>query len=32
MKMIKECLHCGREYHNTNSGDFCSFKCASEVS
>ncbi|MBS1269030.1 MAG: hypothetical protein MAG458_01766 [Nitrosopumilus sp.] len=31
MRLIKECLHCGREFQDVSS-DFCSSKCAAEVS
>jgi len=31
MRLIKECLHCGREFSDMSS-DFCSLKCADEVS
>jgi hypothetical protein len=31
MKLIKESLHCGKEFSEMSS-DFCSSKCADEVS
>jgi hypothetical protein len=30
MRLIKECLHCGREFQDISS-PFCSSKCAKEV-
>lgn len=31
MRLIKECLHCGREFQDISS-NFCSSKCVDEVS
>ena len=31
MRLVRECKHCGREFESMKS-DFCSYKCADEVS
>ncbi|MFQ5573539.1 MAG: hypothetical protein ACE5EJ_04755 [Nitrosopumilaceae archaeon] len=31
MRMIRECRHCGREFHDMNNA-FCSDECAKEAS
>ncbi len=31
MRLARECRHCGREFEG-NKSEFCSYKCAEEVS